>query len=100
LRARGGVGKESGALPKQRGQSFGEYEDSAFQVHQGDIDADHRYSGQGLGAIYSSTSETEIWAEVAHYGVPMDSVAIVSRDIKIDNVSGGLYRFRVIEGKE
>ncbi|MCC6579882.1 MAG: RES domain-containing protein [Phycisphaeraceae bacterium] len=62
------------------------YAEGAWDIHAGNIAANHRYSGVGRGAIYAGTSEEAVLAELVRYGVNPSSVAWVSKSMKLNNV--------------
>jgi len=62
------------------------YADGAWDIHAGNIAANHRYSGSGRGALYTGTSKDAVLGELRHYGVDPDSVAWLSRNVSVDNV--------------
>lgn len=63
-----------------------EYVEGAWRTHAGNIGANHRYSGVGRGAVYTSTSEKALLAELRHYGISPSKVTILSREVKLGNV--------------
>ena len=67
------------AVPKQ-------YADDAWDIHAGNISASHRYSSTGRGALYSGTSEESVMAELMHYGIDVDDITMVSKDISVQNI--------------
>jgi RES domain-containing protein len=58
---------------------------TSFDVHAGNVAANHRYSGPGYGASYGATSPTTAFAEVEHYGLAAGRVSI-SQNVKLSNV--------------
>ena len=58
---------------------------TTFDVHPGNIAADHRYSGVGRGAVYGATSNETAMAEVQHYGAAAGRVS-VSKEVTLNNV--------------
>ena len=63
-----------------------EYLEPALKIHPKNVTASHRYSGRGLGAVYTSTSESGMIAEMNHYGIRMETQQIVRQEIKVNNV--------------
>ncbi len=61
-------------------------EGSAFTMHPGNVAANHRYSGPGLGAIYTGTSEKAMLGEAAYYGIEPKSMSVVNTKLSIENV--------------
>lgn len=59
--------------------------DTTFDVHAGNVAADHRYSGPGNGAIYGATAPETAFAEMDHYGLTSGRV-YASQDVKFSNV--------------
>ena len=59
--------------------------ETTFDVHPGNIAANHRYSGPGEGAVYGATSPETALAEVDHYGLA-DGRVSVSKDVSLQNV--------------
>ena len=62
------------------------YADGAFDIHAGNIAANHRYSSPGRGALYVGTSQSAVLGELRYYGVDPSSVSWASRNIELDNV--------------
>jgi RHS repeat-associated protein len=62
------------------------YADGAWDIHAGNIAANHRYSGSGRGALYTGTSREAVLGELRHYGVDPDSVTWVTKSVQVDNV--------------
>lgn len=58
---------------------------TAFQVHPGNVAANHRYTGPGQGAVYAGTSAETASAEIAHYGASQGR-EIVSKQARVTNV--------------
>jgi RES domain-containing protein/uncharacterized Zn-binding protein involved in type VI secretion len=58
---------------------------TTFDVHAGNIAADHRYSGNGFGAVYGGTSPQTALAEVEHYGLSAGRVS-ASKEVSLNNV--------------
>jgi len=58
---------------------------TTFDAHAGNIAADHRYSGPGLGAIYGATAPETALAEIEHYGLTAGRVS-VSKQVSLGNV--------------
>lgn len=58
---------------------------TTFDIHAGNIAADHRYSAPGVGSIYGATSAETAFAEVDHYGVAAGRVS-VSQNVSLGNV--------------
>ena len=59
--------------------------ETTFDVHPGNIAANHRYSGPGEGAVYGATSPETALAEINHYGLA-DGRISVSKDVSLQNV--------------
>ena len=59
--------------------------ETTFDVHPGNVAANHRYSGPGEGAVYGATSPETALAEVNHYGLA-DGRVSVSKDVSLQNV--------------
>jgi RES domain-containing protein len=62
------------------------YAAKAWDIHAGNIGANHRYSDVGRGALYTSTSKKAVIAELKHYGVDPSDVTFVKKQVKISNV--------------
>ena len=50
------------------------------------IAADHRYSAIGRGAIYASTSQSVVAAEMQYYGLALATRSIVSAEVSIGDI--------------
>ena len=59
--------------------------DTTFTAHPGNVNANHRYSVPGEGAVYGGTSSQTAAREVEHYGVS-DGRVLAQQDIRLDNV--------------
>lgn len=62
------------------------YADKAWDIHPGNIMADYRYSGPGVGSIYSGTTVETASAEVLSYrnwNVAMQPKVLVAGDVRI-----------------
>lgn len=55
-------------------------------IHQGNIDANHRYTKPGIGGQYFSTGEKMVNGELAHYGLSSEGRVMYKFDSKIDNM--------------
>jgi RES domain-containing protein len=62
------------------------YADKAWEVTARNIAADHRYSGEGRGALYASTSWGTMAAELNHYKVNASDVAVMMRQTAVENI--------------
>lgn len=58
----------------------------AWDIHAGNVAANHRYSRPGQGALYAGTSREAALAELIHYGLDLTAVAWVSKEFKFENV--------------
>jgi filamentous hemagglutinin len=58
----------------------------AWDIHAGNIAANHRYSGPGRGALYTGTSTEAVLGELKHYGIDPSKVAWVSQNVSMSNV--------------
>ena len=61
------------------------YADVTWDIHSGNVNANHRYSEPGSGAVYAGTEEKTAKAEVASYA-PLQGKVLVSGTIEIDQV--------------
>lgn len=65
------------------------YADATWEIHPGNISADHRYSGPGVGSIYSGTAVETAAAEVASYSQfssYLNPRVLVAGDLRIGGV--------------
>jgi RES domain-containing protein len=62
------------------------YTDSAWDITASNIASNHRYSGIGRGALYTSTSESAMLAEMQRYGIDMSMRAVVSQPVSVGNI--------------
>ena len=61
------------------------YKSSAWDVHDGNIAANHRYTPPGEGGVYAGTSAETSLAEISHYKSP-GGLELVSKDVSITNM--------------
>ncbi len=66
-------------------RSVGEGHDPLL-IHEGNINANHRYTEPGTGGLYFSTGEKIVKAELNTWNVPSSGRAMHSFDVKIDNL--------------
>ena len=66
------------------------YANTTWEIHPGNVASDMRYSGLGLGSVYSGTGVQTSAAEVRSYALnsntPFTPKALVAGDVRIDNV--------------
>jgi RES domain-containing protein len=61
------------------------YVDTSFDIHPGNIAKNHRYSGEGVGSTYASTTPETALAEMDHYNSVVGRVP-VTKQISLNNV--------------
>ena len=62
------------------------YIDSAWTIGAHNIEASYRYSSIGRGALYTSTSEAAMLAEMKHYGIDMATRSVINKEVSISNI--------------
>ena len=62
------------------------YASSSWNVTAQNIASDHRYSSVGRGAVYASTSESALLAEMQHYGIDMATRSVLKRQVSVGNI--------------
>ncbi|KVU84298.1 cell surface protein [Burkholderia ubonensis] len=62
-----------------------EYAEGTWNLYQGNVDANHRYSPPGVGAIYAGTTPQTSLAEITSYE-PLKGQVLVTKDFVINNV--------------
>ncbi|MBW5286784.1 hemagglutinin repeat-containing protein [Burkholderia gladioli] len=61
------------------------YADDTWNLFDGNVDLNHRYSPSGVGAVYTSTSPQTAYSEVASYA-PLNGKVLVTKNFVINNV--------------
>ncbi len=61
------------------------YADDTWNLFDGNVDLNHRYSPKGVGAVYTSTSQQTAYNEVASYA-PLNGKVLVTKNFVINNV--------------
>ncbi|WP_080432199.1 contact-dependent inhibition toxin BcpA [Burkholderia ubonensis] len=61
------------------------YVDDTWNLYDGNVNLNHRYSGEGVGAVYTSTSPQTAHAEVTSYSA-LNGKVLVTKDFVINNV--------------
>ncbi|UNW42551.1 hemagglutinin repeat-containing protein [Xanthomonas oryzae pv. oryzicola] len=62
-----------------------EYAEGTWRMYPGNISANHRYSPEGIGAIYAGTKSSTAAAEVASYDA-LDGKILVSKNVNVGGV--------------
>ncbi|WP_159435052.1 RES family NAD+ phosphorylase [Rubritalea squalenifaciens] len=58
---------------------------TTWQKHDGNVAADHRYSGPGTGSVYAGTSQQTALAEISHYPGALEGRVVVTARIRLNN---------------
>ncbi|WP_341864879.1 RES family NAD+ phosphorylase [Paenibacillus helianthi] len=57
-----------------------------LEIHQGNIDTKHRYTGKGTGGLYFSTGEKIVDAELNTWAVATEGRVMHAFDVKVHNL--------------
>ncbi len=59
--------------------------DTSWDAHAGNVNANHRYSKKGEGAVYAGVTAETAKAEISNYGT-LEGKILISKDIKLNKV--------------
>ncbi|WP_317918917.1 RES family NAD+ phosphorylase [Vibrio sp. MACH09] len=64
-----------------------EYIETLWDLHPGNINADHRYTSQGQGGVYAGTSQKTALDEISHYDPNAQDLRVaLTKEVNLENV--------------